>query len=1834
MNSFGYGGTNAHAILETAPDPKFVRSDTKKLTNGDAGRVENPSRLIAISAKSQSSLSRYRQTLSQWLAAKGNTVDPSSLAYTLNSRNSQFSNRFTCTFRDVHDLRHKLDLPLDQTINASQPFDKELVYVFSGQGTSWAKVSRELFYTVGPFQKSLLSASNDLKSLGAKWDLVDLINHDAAETLLREPSAAQAVNTAMQIAIVDLFQDLGLQPDSVIGHSSGEVAAAYAIGRISRYTALGIAFYRGLAVAENVVSQGVMGQMLAVQSNVKDMQEVLSNLRLGYAAIACVNSDTHLTIAGDRKAILELKDQLDTSSITSRSLDVDVGYHCELMSAAAGPYLEYLKPLSMEPLQKQQGVFYSTVTGQRIEEDSLPAEYWVRNLTSQVLFRDTVHNFAMDTSHANGKVKSIFVEISPSNLFKNVVNANLSTAGNPHSVEYLNVIQKHDDALTSLMALLGKVWEQAFDLKIKDLFSLYDTHQVPRLITNLPSYSWDHDKTYWHESRISRAYRFLEHPYHDLLGIRDQESTINQPVWRHRISLSSDPWINDHKVNGLVVFPGAGFLSMVIEGTRQLFPNLSATRLDKVHFYQALVISDASSNVEVRLTFDLLPKGTTDRADYVWQFRISSSSDGDTWLNHCDGLIDSRPSSSLTLRKLVSKSQDGEFSKVNPTDVYGRMRGYGNDFGPEFQHITEFSHTNSRVLARSRIHKLYVDGSHTIHPTILDSFLQPGLLLYTIQHGPTPVMPTFIERLVISHDIKHDLDECFQMEISSKVTGKATSQADILARGTSMAGEIRECLNIHGLEYHGTRSSAMMKIATSESQNLTWQMVWGAHPHLSNVPNVDKKTQPLAIDLDRQLNLDRAARLYISKAVAEIEKDGSGPIDTHLLSYLDWMQRSNVQANGHAVHESKHTEDDTNIANRIGQLGAEGELLARLGPRLADIVLQRVEPLELMLSGDLLFRVYQEMSAQAHMHLLEYVRRLNFQKPISNVLEVGAGTGATSSLVLQMLQEQGLSALQRYDFTDVSSGFFDSARSLLHRWHDVVNFKRYNIELEPSGQGLAPASYDLIIAVNVIHTTKRIDSTLRNLRKLLNPQGALVFIEITRPHLHVNLIFGTLPGWWQGVADGRTDGPLLPAEKWQALLRDNGYANEFAVKDGKGSAHLSTTIVARRTDELNNTSNQQVTLVLPPKIPHSLHVFAQKLQEALQRSSQNVSCTNWEDLQPTAQSIIIIIDDGSKPLLSHIGGTHFGQVIKLLSEGTKVLWISTQDDDNAAINPAKGLINGLARSAHAENSELRFLALDIQQNILSVEERALGLITRVIDEAFHHDSVDFSSIERELILRDDEVLVPRLLPSLQSDEWIRSSTNDIVTSTAGYGDPQNPLSISVPALEAGLGIVFDKDRTFESLPEPGCVDVAAEAWDLSYENATAFARRDFASLFGSCVGVVVRCGPNTKIPVGSHVCALTGTPYGSVSRVVESMVHTLPPRPTRSSSAITPIPYITACHVLENMLEIQKDQRVLIHNAKDRVGQAMIRLAAHKGINVFATTDDSDIAQKLCAQVGMATDHILPESPSEWTGSIEKFDIVINPTLREGMPNSIEYLSGDGTYLQVRDTIVPLKDDVMLFKKNCDYVSFNPVALWRKRPSLVASLFRQVIEILGEDFSQLDSNADTYPISDFDNALDNVQRGKIAACRLANNSHNASKVVTIAKKPTASLRANSTYIILGGLGDFGQKICRLLVQRGAEVIVNLSRQSPSTEAMTRLEHRLQSINSNARLLHIQCDGAISAQVCDAEATIRKMNLPPVRGIIHSASVLKVSPITDLIVEYADAYYMAGSYSNEHDTRGL
>ncbi|EDN99357.1 hypothetical protein SS1G_02211 [Sclerotinia sclerotiorum 1980 UF-70] len=750
VNSFGHGGSNAHVIFEQPEFSDGPKHATSYLSDSDDFDLdeddsEHPYTLV-LSANDKASLKANIMALCNHLINPSVKVDLKDLAYTLSERRTRFWHRAYITTQNT-DIDEN-----DFIIGQKNPEALRIGFVFTGQGAQWPQMGKKLLQFF-PWTREILEHLDDaLQSLSEppNWLLIHELTEVRSTEHFRRPEFSQTLVTALQLCVIEVLRKWGVKPQSVVGHSSGEIAAAYAAGFLDQATAIKVAYYIGRAALnrKNEVESGA--GMLAVGLGAEGILPYLEKYA-GQVWIACYNSPSSLTVSGKRGAFESLAEELKAGNHFCRLLEVDLAYHSELIGVIAEEYEKILKS-DFTCLRGSSDVsMFSSVTGSK-KNTTTDALYWKTNLVSPVCF-----DKALIELLSQEKGPNFLIEIGPSGALARPISQILKSLPNGDSISYNPSWARGQHAGKAIFDLAGFLFVTGHDINLGNV----NQYTEAKTLIDLPNYNWNHSIKYWHENESSKDWRFKKFVNHDLLGSKVLGTTWQSPTWRKLLNLSDVPWLKDHKIGSDVLMPAAGYITMAVEAlyqkTRVLAtddktinsPNELCYRFRNIRFAKPLVLEDDKvSTVLLSLT---QKHGVTD-----WQeFRISSTT-GDLMVEHCSGLIrlqdpvdeslaesDDKPLQYPTVGKAWYKSQ--------------AEAGYG--FGPSFQKLLNVESKSGQRQCRVKVSleepssKWSPQFCYPIHPASLDGCFQtvtPALWAGEHSSVNAVLVPAIIDDLIIN----------------------------------------------------------------------------------------------------------------------------------------------------------------------------------------------------------------------------------------------------------------------------------------------------------------------------------------------------------------------------------------------------------------------------------------------------------------------------------------------------------------------------------------------------------------------------------------------------------------------------------------------------------------------------------------------------------------------------------------------------------------------------------------------------------------------------------------------------------------------------------------------------------------------------------------------------------------------------------------------------------------------------------------------------------------------------------------------------------------------------
>jgi SAM-dependent methyltransferase len=927
------------------------------------------------------------------------------------------------------------------------------------------------------------------------------------------------------------------------------------------------------------------------------------------------------------------------------------------------PYVESMAP---------QIAFYSSVSGKIISTPGeLGPSYWRRNMEQPVLFSTAVSVMLAEERIAG---ETLFLELGPHSTLAGPLRQIFKSRNAASDPIYVPTLLRNENQVVCLATAAGSLYQNGVMIDFAAI------NGPGKVLTDLPTYSWQHDAKYWSESRVTKGWRLRQFPHHELLGSRMLESTDMEPMWRNNLRLEDVPWLVDHKIIADVIFPCAGYIATAGEAIRQMTGSQDYS-LRQLSVKTALVLKEQEST---EIVTSIRQVRLTDSLDSHWYEFTISSFNGSVWVKHCVG--QGKP----TLSGVQRDKPIEPFSRqVDKGYWYNAMKKLGLNYGPRFQGLEGISAHPKANKAAANLHddRSTHESAYTLHPTIIDQSLQ--LFTVAISTG----IPRKLGKLSVPASIGEIHVSCGGSNMSVEVDARMTAKGALHGRAVIMSGDSVVMSLSNGI-FAPLENEANSDGDTVAAAQLDWK------------PDVDF-IQPR--DLIKPKGSKRSSMLLVEKLalMCIIESKHRLESVTTELTYLKQFERwidsqTSCITNGtqNVIPEAQGwTADGIDrmaiLEDIIVQVDATegapvGSILKRILDNLDRIFKGQVDPLEVLMENDgltNLYAFYQDMWDCSALFAL-----LGHAKPTLKVLEIGAGTGGTTAGVLEDLKSvDGTRLYSQYSFTDISAGFFVTAKDRFKQY-DNVEYSVLDITKDPGEQGFELGSYDLVLATNVLHATPQLQTTLQNVRKLLAPEGRLFLQELCPEMRWIGYIMGILSGWWLGVDDNRSDEPFVSPERWDRELRQAGFSGLEAavVLDDEAPYQLNATMVTTIAPE-----------ILPAKMVTLLHdddygTEKCEIEQQFISSGYTVShCTLLQDV-PEGQDVVALLDL-TEPFLNNISEDRLSTFQRYLaaSQNVGTLWV-TKSTHTTCNDPRYGLILGMARTIRSELSQ-DFATLEVDE---------------------------------------------------------------------------------------------------------------------------------------------------------------------------------------------------------------------------------------------------------------------------------------------------------------------------------------------------------------------------------------------------------------------------------------------------------------------------------------------------------------------------------------------------------
>jgi len=699
VNSFGYGGTNAHVLLQEAPEVKNVDMANTKIQRFN---------FIPISARSESALKDLAAKYAYYSSSHRKSEEILDFVYTISQRRSHHSHRMVLLSKNNEDIDKDLQFysmgrESEKVISGQADLSEKLktVFVYTGMGPQWFGMGEKLMEAEPVFLNAMHRCDDAFKAISG-WSVIDAMRAGDFGENISETEIAQPANFIIQVSLTELWSSWGIKPDAVIGHSVGEVSAAYISGALSLEAAVKVCYHRSRLQKKTV---GVNDGMLAIGLSEKDATNLIAEF--DNIEIAAVNASNSVTLSGNKAELQELSKSL--GSVFNHFLTVDIAYHSSSMDLIKDEVMLNLKDIK---LSKATIPLYSTVTGGRVSGMELDAAYWWGNIRKQVRFHEGISNLINNGFNA-------FLEIGPhpvlGHSIKEIAFTKQVEIHKFHSFLYGDV-----DELHTIYSSLASLYTKGYDLNWSEF--------IPSggKLVSLPNYPWQKQR-YWKETVAARQDRF------GLSGhiFLNNKIPAPQPTWSVDLNSNLLPFINDHRVFGEVVFPGTGFYEAALAIYTNIFKSENVIFSDfKIH---KMLFIEQDRNQYLSSQFN--PK---DNRFYLYRY---FSDDENEWELIAEGKLEtiSSKANQPIVELEALKSRLG--NKISAEHVYPSLIKRGLLFGESFQSIKHYFLAENEALLRVEMDPIQFDdhNKYFIHPGLLDAAGHASLLLVPGNYPYVPV---------------------------------------------------------------------------------------------------------------------------------------------------------------------------------------------------------------------------------------------------------------------------------------------------------------------------------------------------------------------------------------------------------------------------------------------------------------------------------------------------------------------------------------------------------------------------------------------------------------------------------------------------------------------------------------------------------------------------------------------------------------------------------------------------------------------------------------------------------------------------------------------------------------------------------------------------------------------------------------------------------------------------------------------------------------------------------------------------------------------------------------
>jgi acyl transferase domain-containing protein/NAD(P)-dependent dehydrogenase (short-subunit alcohol dehydrogenase family)/NADPH:quinone reductase-like Zn-dependent oxidoreductase len=684
VNSFGYGGTNAHVVLRAVP-----AGLTRDVAGACGPRPAGFPLYLPLSTRHPAALRELAKRYGEKLARPGTAV--ADVLHSAAHRRAALSHRAVIMGEDVNALREGLDAlargeKSERVVTGQQPAmgRERAVWVFTGMGPQWWAMGQELYREDAVYRQALDEADAVFQRIASFSILAEMLKGEEASQILRT-QYAQPANFMVQWGLVAMLRAAGAEPGAVVGHSVGEVTSACVSGALSLEDALRVSYSRSRLQAGLAGS----GSMLAVGIGAAAIGAMLEPFG-GRVEIAAINGPAALTLAGDTVAIKQFAAQLTEREVFNRLLTVEVPYHSHLMEPILG---ELEAALESVVAREPQMPVWSTVTGARVNGASFGADYWPRNVREPVAFMAAIESL-LDEGYAT------FVEVGPHPVLASAIRD--CAKARAKDVRLVETLRRNEPERARVQRTLAQIFASgcAIDWRVLNGEGRF---------VSLPNYPWQRERAWLETDRA--AYQRVSPTDRPLLGCEYYPATN---VWLNDLEHEALAYLKDHVVSGTPIMPAAGYIETLLEAAATLYPDAPGWRLSDVSILAPLVIS-ADRAVDYSAAFE-----RSTRTVSVHSVESGKNGEGQLHLTASVDALAMPESIHVDLGSLRAEFEEAR----DPAGFYRDLARLGLQYGPAFRPLRELCTGGAGVLACLEMPDGLATLGYRAHPSMLDGCFQ------------------------------------------------------------------------------------------------------------------------------------------------------------------------------------------------------------------------------------------------------------------------------------------------------------------------------------------------------------------------------------------------------------------------------------------------------------------------------------------------------------------------------------------------------------------------------------------------------------------------------------------------------------------------------------------------------------------------------------------------------------------------------------------------------------------------------------------------------------------------------------------------------------------------------------------------------------------------------------------------------------------------------------------------------------------------------------------------------------------------------------------------------